>query len=371
MSAVAPGGPISGPASDHLSTYQLAWRSLRRNRMAMAAAWILACLYLLVLVPEFFATADPNARDVQAVAAPPMPLRIWDGGPRLPFVHPLAVTRHPDTQALLWTEDRSRREPLRLFVAGDTYHLLGFIPCSRRLVGLDGMTWHPLGTDRIGQDVWSRLVHGARVSLTIGLMGVVLSFLLGMALGAAAGWYGGWVDRIIQRVTDVLISLPAIPIWMGLSAAVPASWPPLGVYLGITLVLSFMGWTGLARQLRARILAQKNEDYVVAAQLAGASSARIMRVHLIPGSMSHLIVAATLAVPGMILGETALSFLGLGIRPPAVSWGVLLQDAQNLQSLAEMPWLLAPAGAVFLVVLAYNLLGDGLRDAFDPHHQGG
>lgn len=352
-----------------LGAWQLAWRALRRNRVAMAAGWTLVVLYLAALVPEPFATTAPDRRDDHAIAAPPMPLRIWDGGPRMPFVHPLVAERHPDTLALIWREDRTRRIPAVILPAVEPYRMFGFIPCRWRLVGIAEGIWHPLGTDRIGQDLWSRLVHGARVSLTIGMLGVVLSFALGVVLGAVAGWYGGWTDRIIQRITDVLISLPAIPIWMGLSAAVPASWPPLWVYLGITLVLSFVGWTGLARQLRARILAQRDEDYVVAARLAGASSWRIMRVHLIPGSMSHLIVAATLAVPGMILGETALSFLGLGIRPPAVSWGVLLQDAQSLQSLAQMPWLLAPAGAVFIVVLAFNLLGDGLRDALDPHHQ--
>ncbi len=363
------GSPAPAVPSDQLSTAQLAWRALGRNRVAMAAAWVLGLLYLVAIIPEPFATCASDFRDSTAVAAPPQPVRIWDDGPRLPFVRPLVAVRHPDTLALVWHEDTTRRQTLTLFASGPEYHLLGLIPCRWRLVGIEGAVWHPLGTDRIGQDVWSRLVHGARVSLTIGLLGVCLSFILGVLLGAVSAWYGGWTDRIIGRITDVLISLPAIPIWMGLSAAVPSTWPPLGVYLGITVVLSFMGWTGLARQLRARMLAQKDEDFVTAARLAGASTPRILLVHLVPGSISHLIVAATLAVPGMILGETALSFLGLGIRPPAVSWGVLLQDAQNLQSLAEMPWLLAPAAAVFVVVLAYNLLGDGLRDALDPHHQ--
>lgn len=356
------------PSADHLSSAQLAWRELRTNRPALIAAWVLFFMYLLALAPEFFSTCAPDHRDPDAIAAPPQPLRIWDNGLRLPFVRPLIPKRHPDTLALYWKEDPGQRLPVSLFVKSDPWRFLGLIPCTRRFMGIKGSLWHPLGTDRIGQDLWSRLAHGARVSLTIGLLGVGLSFLLGMTLGAASAWYGGWIDTFVQRTTDVLISLPAIPIWMGLSAAVPASWPPLGVYVGITVVLSFMGWTSLARQLRARILAQKNEDFVIAAQLAGSSGARIMWVHLLPNSMSHLIVSATLAVPGMILGETALSFLGLGIRPPAVSWGVLLQDAQNLHSLSDMPWLLAPAVAVLVVVLAFNILGDGLRDALDPHH---
>ncbi len=356
-------------SSAYLSNWQLAIRSVRHNRPALVAFWTLAVLYTVVIFPDPIATCPSNYRDTTAVAAPPQPPRLfYHGRPASPYIRKQTVERHPDTLALVWQEDRETRIPLRLFARGEPYLLLGFVEMRWRLVGTETGVWHPLGTDRIGQDVWSRLVYGARVSLTIGLLGVATSFLLGMTLGAISGWYGGWIDTIIQRTTDVLISLPSIPIWMGLSAAVPASWPPMAVYLGITLVLSFMGWTGLARQLRARIMAQRHEDFVVAARIAGASSARIMWVHLIPNSMSHLIVTATLAVPGMILGETALSFLGLGIRPPAVSWGVLLQDAQNLQALSSMPWLLAPAVAVFVVVLSYNVLGDALRDALDPHH---
>ena len=251
---------------------------------------------------------------------------------------------------------------------GERYRLWGLIETDRHLFGVAAPgVIYLLGTDDLGRDMLARVLHAGRISLSIGLLGVAFSFVLGLLFGGLSGYYGGAVDLVIQRVVEFLISIPQIPLWMALSAALPANWPPLRVYFGITLILSIVGWTGLARVVRGKLLELRESDFVMAARVAGALDGAIIRRHLLPSFMSYLIVSLTLAVPGMILGETALSFLGLGLRPPVVSWGVLLQKAQNLRTVALHPWLLIPAGFVVVTVLAFNFLGDGLRDAADPY----
>ena len=266
--------------------------------------------------------------------------------------------------------DETVSYPIGLFVRGEPYKLWGIFEMDLHLVGAlnHGDPVHFIGTDRLGRDVLSRTIHGTRVSMSVGLVGVGLSLVLGVILGGISGYYGGPVDTLIQRAIEILRSLPTIPLWMGLSAAIPLTWPPVRVYFAITVILSLIGWTALAREVRGRFLSLKTEDFVIAARLDGVRELSIILRHMAPSMTSHIIASVTLAIPGMILAETALSFLGIGLRPPVVSWGVLLQEAQNVRSIATAPWLLFPGLAVVLSVLAMNFLGDGLRDAADPYH---
>jgi peptide/nickel transport system permease protein len=273
-----------------------------------------------------------------------------------------------DTLRRVYSEKRSDVQPLRFFCRGDNYRFWGLFNGNLHLVcPAPGGQMFLLGTDRLGRDVLSRIIYGARISLTIGLLGITISFVLGIIIGGIAGYRGGWFDLIVQRIIEVLQALPSLPLWMALSAVMPVSWSPILIYFGITIILGMLDWTGLARAVRSKILALREEDYVLAAQLMGASGRRIIGLHLVPGFMSHLIAAATISIPGMILGETALSFLGLGLRPPVTSWGILLTEARNVSVIAFYPWLLLPMVPVILVILAFNFLGDGLRDAADPY----
>ena len=326
-------------------------------------------MYTVTLFADFFAPYDYRTDNVRMRYLPPTAVHLFAPGRqgiRWPFVYGMRSIRDPETMELSFAADTSRSYPVTLLHHGDSYRLLGLIPCNLHLIGSDG-PFYLAGTDRMGRDLLSRILFGGRVSLTIGLAGVFISILLGSLLGIVSGYRGGWIDVAIQRLIELLSSFPAIPLWMALAAALPAAWSGLQVYFGITMILSLLGWGGLARQVRGKVLAAREADYVMAARAAGAGHWYIITRHLAPSAYSHIIVIATLSIPGMILGETALSFLGLGIRPPMTSWGVLLEEAQRVTVVLHYPWLLISALPVVVVVIAFNFVGDALRDAADPY----
>jgi peptide/nickel transport system permease protein len=351
------------------SQWRMMWLRFKKHRIAVASAAVLALMYLSVLFVEFLAPYAVHSRNVDFIFAPPQRVHLFDKGRFIgPFVYAYDYRLDMETLRRIYTPDPDKPQKLRFFCKGDSYKFWGLIDADLHLVcPPNGGTMFIAGSDRLGRDMFSRILYGMRISLTIGLIGVSVSFVLGMLFGGLAGYYGGWVDDIVQRAIEVLRSIPHLPLWLALAAILPVTWSPLLVYFGITIILGLIDWTGLARAVRSRLLSLREEDFCVAAELMGASPARIIFRHLMPSFMSHLIASATLAIPGMILGETALSFLGLGIRQPIVSWGVLLNDAQNIQVVALYPWLMLPMVPVVIVVLAFNFMGDGLRDAADPY----
>ena len=367
----APAERLSHAEEAHFvaSQWQLIWRKFRRHRLARLGAAIIAILVVLAVFAEFWSPYDIFERHTELVHLPPQRVRfIHEGRLHRPFVYGVTSERSTITYFLEFSDDRSHRYPVRFFVRGADYKIFGLIPSNIHFFGVDepGVI-HLLGTESIGRDMLSRILSATRVSLSVGLVGITISFFLGCLLGGVSGYFGGAPDMIIQRIIEFLQNIPQIPLWMALSAALPPVWPIIQVYFGITIILSIFGWTGLARVVRGKLLATREEDYVLAAKIAGSGEPRILVRHLLPSFTSYLIVSITLAIPQMILGETALSFLGIGMRPPAVSWGVLLQQAQNIRSVTLYPWLIIPALLVVLTVLAFNFLGDGLRDAADPY----
>lgn len=351
--------------------WQLMWWRFQKHRLAMVSTVVVLLFYLVVVFADFMAYSNPLASEAQRSLLPPQRIHWFEAGHLSPHVYGLTGMRDPNTFKRVYTPDPSKRIPVRFFARGFEYHLFGLLPMSLHLLGVEGTTPEEslflLGTDEQGRDLWSRLMYGTRMSLIIGLVGVSLSLLLGVFLGGISGLYGGVIDTVIQRVIEILRSIPTIPLWMGLAAALPNDWSVTQVYFAITVIISLIGWTELARVVRGRFLSLRQEDFVMAAELCGCGQMRIIFTHLVPSFLSHIIAATTLAVPAMIISETSLSFLGLGLRPPAISWGVLLQQAQNIQALAISPWLLIPSIPVTIVILAFNFLGDGLRDAADPY----
>ncbi|SCW45842.1 peptide/nickel transport system permease protein [Rhizobium mongolense subsp. loessense] len=354
----------------HLASQkQLMWWKFKQHRLALASGIFLLVVYLMIVVVEFLAPYGLHTRNVDYIHSPPQRVHLFDKGEFVgPFVYGRTMQLDLDTLRRVYTDNPNDVQPIRFFCRGDSYKFWGLVQSDLHLVcPAQGGQMYLLGTDRLGRDVLSRILYGARISLTIGLIGIAISFVLGIVIGGLAGYWGGVFDLIVQRVIEVLQSLPSLPLWMALAAIMPVTWSPIVIYFGITVILGIIDWTGLARAVRSKLLALREEDYVQAAQLMGASTPRIIARHLVPGFMSHLIASATISIPGMILGETALSFLGLGLRPPITSWGILLTEAKSVSVIAFYPWLLFPIIPVVLVILAFNFLGDGLRDAADPY----
>ena len=362
--------PAPAPAVERgaLSQWALLRRGFARHRPAVASLHLLAVLYLVAAGAEFFAPYGPDTRELAAAYCPPqLPRWSWRDG-----LHVVAMRASVDplTFRKTYTEDPARPIALGFFVRGEPYRLLGLIPTERHFLGAKlgaGGTFHFLGADKYGRDILSRLLFGARVSLSVGLVAIAVTFVLGVTIGGVSGYFGGAADTAIQRLIEIVNAFPQVPLWLACGAVLPAEWPPLAAYFAITLVLSLLAWTGLARVVRGKILALREADYAVAARLLGAGHARILFRHLLPGCASHVIAVLALSVPAMILSETSLSFLGLGLRAPIVSWGVMLQDCLSLQTVANYPWLLAPVVLIALTVLCFNFVGDGLRDAADPY----
>jgi len=381
VTVAAPVAPAEAPDEDvedvRLTVtpqWKLIWWRFRKHHMAMVGGVVLIVLYLIALFADVVAPQDPNAINGRFRLAGPTPITFIDPDGQFTFwpgVNPQQIQRDPVTLRLSYVPDTSIWYPIQLVGRGSSYKLWGVFDMDIHMLTLGpeapDQTFFLLGTDRLGRDVFSRVIHGGRLSLSIGLVSVALTFLLGIVLGGISGYFGGVIDTVVQRTIEFLRSIPRIPLWMGLAAAIPPKWPLEYTYFAITLIIALIEWTRLAREVRGRFLSLREEDFVLAARLSGAREKRIIFRHMLPSFMSHIIASVTLRIPSTILAETTLSFLGLGLREPAMSWGVLLQDAQNIQAVALSPWLMLPAIPLIIAIISFNFLGDGLRDAADPY----
>ena len=366
---------IEEEAYEVASQWKLMWWKFRKHRLATIAGPILVAMYLVAIFCEFLAPVEPLRRHSNYLHAAPSNIRFvgLDGSFSFrPFIYHMEMGRDPVTFRRTYVENPNRRYYLSLFPVSERYYMWGIIPLQRSLFGIVGNDYREvnlflLGTDSLGRCLFSRILYGGRISLSFGFVSIIFTFTIGLTLGGLAGYFGGVLDNVIMRIIEVLQCVPGIPLWMALAAALPRDWGPLQIYLGMVVIMSLIGWTGLARAVRGNLLSIREEDFIMAARLSGTSSWRIVRKHMIPSFMSFIIVSMTLSIPGSILGETALSFLGLGLQPPVISWGTLLIESQQLTSLAHHPWLLLPAIPVIITVLMFNFLGDGLRDAADPY----
>ncbi len=370
-------GAITAPSTPRVEPNKLAratqWQLIRwrfmSHRVAVFSLVVIVLLYLTILFAEFIAPYDPNHYDVTLTLAPPQRIHFVDNGQFQwrPFVYGYTSTMDMATFRTTHEVDTSKKYPIYFFVEGDPYKLWGIFPSNRHLFGVKEGKFLLFGSDNKGNDLLSRIIHGGRISLSVGLLGIAISFLIGVTIGGISGYFGGVVDIVIQRLIEFIRSVPTLPLWMALSVALPANWSIVQVYFGIVVILSLVGWTGLARVVRGKFMALREEEYIMAAALNGSNERRIIFKHMLPSFTSHIIASLTLSVPDMILGETALSFIGLGLQPPAISWGVLLQDAQYIRVMADAPWLLIPGLFIVITILCFNFVGDGLRDAADPY----
>ncbi len=351
------------------SQWLLMWWKFRKSTLAVIGAVVVILSYTIAINAEFFAPKLAETYNDQYVFAPPQPLKLFYEGKWDPFVYGYKFERDPESFKKIFSIDYETRIPVGLFVKGEPYKWLGFIPADRHLFGPKNVEdpFYLLGAEKSGRDLLSRIIYGARISLTVGLIGVLMSLVIGVTIGGISGLVGGWVDNVIQRGIEILMTIPQVPILLALAAVVPPDWPPVQTYFVVSLIISLVSWTGMARVVRGRFLSLRTEDFILAARLDGASPIRLILKHMLPSFLSHIIASITLSIPYMILNETFFSFLGVGLRAPAISWGILLQEARQIATVALFPWLLAPAGAVVIVVLSMNFMGNGLRDAADPY----